>query len=124
MKNKWHDIIRKRLAEYKGECLACLYPKPFDYSWGSSKKTVAKTIRLVNKIVKDIPIEAWPNEEYYEGHPRSIAYNNWSIHLGWEDGRKPRRTADLRYRNDDHTAWLIENSRKPGVFINFDIGGS
>jgi len=118
--NQWHNTIRKRLVQYRKECLACLYPDG-DYSWGTSRKNIANTLKLVNKIVKGIPIEAWPINA--EASDRVIASNNWSIKLGWEGSR---RTADLSYRKDDHTAWVIEHSKKPGsgVFVDFDIGGS
>jgi len=45
----------------------------------------------------------------------------WSMRLRWlyEEGAK--RTADLKYKNDNHTAWCIE---KKGKFVNYDIGGS
>jgi len=120
MKNKWHDTIRKRLQTYRKECLSCLYPGG-DYAWGTLRKNISNTLNLVNKIVKGIPVQAWPDKDSYEGYPARIAFGGWTMKLGWKDGQ---RTADLRYRNDNHTAWCIENSRKPGVFINFDIGGS
>ena len=116
MKNKYHDIIRKRLRLYRKECLDCLYPEK-SYQWGNEKLTLV----LLNKILKDVPIEAWPKNEEDNYVQYKIASNNWTIKLTYEDGR---RTADLKFRNDDHTAWVIEHSRKPGLFVDFDIGGS
>jgi hypothetical protein len=127
MKDKfWRDRIRKRLALHKQECLNCLNPEP--YHWGcGSRRAVARTLALLNTILKGIPEEAWPrkdpNNEYVE---TVIAHNNWRIKLLWEyDSRgRGRRMADLKYRHNDHTAWVIERKQKDGVFINFDIGGS
>jgi hypothetical protein len=123
MKNKWHDVIRKRLVQYRKECLICLYPKD-DYEWGcGNRKNIAKTLSLVNKIVKGIPVEAWPiladNEENEKTY--FIASGNWSVRLRWIE---KRRTADLKFNKNDHTAWLIEKKNQPGVFVNYDIGGS
>lgn len=120
MKNKWHDEIRKRLRKYRKECLECLYPDE-DYEWGGSRKNIHNTINLVNKIMKGIPVEAWPkpNDDMTR---TTVADGNWSIRLGWSDGK--RRTADLKHKNNDHTAWLIESPKKDGTYINLDIGGS
>jgi hypothetical protein len=120
MKNKWHDIIKNRLVENRKECLNCLYPEN-DYTWGTTRKNLKRTINLLNTLLKDIPVDAWPNlfrltnaslGEY------KIASNNWKIILGWKGNR---RTADLVFKRDDHTAWVIERN---GKFVNFDIGGS
>lgn len=120
MKNKWHDIIRKRLAKYSKECLSCLYP-PTGYEWGcQSRKYKRNTLALVNKIVKGIPVSAWPvMNDGYESY--KIVHGNWNVCLGWDcDGNK-LRTIDLKYRRDDHTAWCIEGK---GKFVDYDIGGS
>ena len=117
MKNKWHEIIRERLKKNRKECLACLYPED-DYEWNDVKRT----LKLLNNILKDIPENAWPKDNN-DGtlNEYKVASNNWSIRLGFEDGRK---VADLRFRNNDHTAWVIEHRTKKGQFIDFDIGGS
>lgn len=123
MKNQWHNIIRLRLAKYRKECLYCLYPEN-DYTWGTTYDNLNKTLSLCNKILKDIPFEAWPKKEtttYVIDYV--IASNNWSVKLSWDWDSK-RRLADLRYKKDDHTAWVIEHSKKRGRFINYDIGGS
>lgn len=120
MKNKWHDEIRKRLKKYHKECLACLYPDD-DYEWGCNKKShIQNTLNMVNKIMRGIPVEAWPklNDDMIR---TTVADGNWSIKLGWEGKRK---TADLKFRNNNHTAWVIESPKKDGTYIDFDIGGS
>lgn len=119
MKNKYHDIIRKRLTEHRTECINCL--RGGMYAWDDTESTV----KLLNKILKDIPAEAWPdpaNEDlYYKGY--RVASGNWSITLMYTDDDSVRH-ADLRYANDDHTAWVKENKRKRGTYIDSDIGGS
>lgn len=72
---------------------------------------------MLNKILKPIPKSAWPDEEYDEVN--TINDGNWQLRLMFTDGK---RSADLSYAKDDHTAWVIEG--KNGKFINFDIGGS
>jgi hypothetical protein len=118
MKNKLHNKIRGRLREYRKECLECLRPKD-DFVWGFEPKNVQNTINLVNKIMRDISVDAWPktkNKSYV------IADNRWRVKLGWLNNK--HRLVDLKYRNDDHTAWLVEDSKKAGTYIDFDIGGS
>ena len=124
MKNKWHDLIRKRLSHYREECILCLYPDG-DYAWGTTKKNINRTLTLVNKIVEVIPVEAWKTPTEDDENPSVVVANgNWGVHLGWDfDGNKCR-TVDLRFRNDDHTAWCIERKKGSGKFGNYDIGGS
>jgi hypothetical protein len=118
MKNKLHDIIRERLKTYRKECLKCLYPEK-GYEWGClSKKYRDKTLVLVNKIMKNITVEAWSRDRETR---TAVASGNWTVYLGWE---RNRRTADLKCRNDDHTAWCVENRANSGIYIDFDIGGS
>lgn len=121
MKNsKWHNIIRKRLMSYRKECLKCLYTEK-GYEWGClDLENKQKTVTLLNKILKRIPEEAWPSKTEF-GDEYIIASNNWRIKLMWEDYR---RHADLKFRNDDHTAWVVEHSRDKGRFVDYDIGGS
>ena len=73
----------------------------------------------MNAILANISKGAWPKDKE-EGMVK-IAHNNWTLKLNYQDGR---RSADLKHRNNDHTAWVIEHSKKKGVFVNFDIGGS
>ena len=116
--NKWHNIIRKRLKENRKECLSCLYP-PSCYEWGIHSKYKKNTLALVNKIVRGVPVEAWPGNK--NDMCRKIASGRWAIDLEWVD---KRRTANLRHKNNDHTAWCIEHSKKHGIFVDLDIGGS
>lgn len=83
-----------------------------DYAWDDEKRTVV----LMNNILKDVPKELYPNieEENYD-----IQDGNWRLSLRCVDGK---RSADLSYSKDDHTAWVIEG--RNGKFVNFDIGGS
>ena len=121
----WHDKIRKRLADNKQECLACLNGGPWEWGTGS-RQGVARTLALLNTILKGIPEEAWPKKDYnHEYDETIIAHNNWKIKLlyEWNARGHARRMADLKFRNDDHTAWVIER-KEDGVFVDFDIGGS
>jgi len=119
--NKLHGVIRKRLVENRKECLKCLYPED-GYQWGcEGKGGIKKTLQLINKLLHNVPEVAWPVDKESE---YKVASGNWTIRLAWADERKSCRTADLIYRNDDHTAWVVEHSKKPGVFVNYDIGGS
>jgi hypothetical protein len=121
MKNsKWHDIIRKRLVAHRKECLKCLNPDN-DYSWGTNKENVQKAVDLMNKLLKGIPAQAWPNDKECR---YDIASNNWRMRLMWSPDKRHRRHADLKFRNDDHTAWVQEHYEDKGRFINYDIGGS
>jgi hypothetical protein len=109
-KKQYCETIRDRLGKYRKECLDCIYgsnTKWYD-PWPNAKKTVA----LINKILRHIPIMVWPVK---------IRSGPWLIVL---DYIKKRRTADLRYDRDDHTAWVIESTKQAGKFINYDIGGS
>lgn len=108
MKNKIKEIIRK----HKKEAMACLYPED-DYTWGTKKKNIEKTILLMNKILSKIPKSAWLIERY------SFTDGNWTLDLKLTNNK---RAADLRFKHDDHTAWVIES--KNGKFVDFDIGGS
>jgi len=120
MKNKYRDIIRERLKTYRKDCLCALRGSD-GYAWTDTKET----LELLNKLLKNIPIEAWPKNKDPESTPRiTIRNNNWSIYLHWDYKKGERRLADLKYKNDDHTAWVIEHPKKNGVFIDFDIGGS
>jgi len=122
MKNKWHEIIRKRLISHRKECLKCLYPKDgYGYEWGCpDPKNTQKTVDLLNKILKGVPAKAWPKKKE-DGEEYKIASNNWTIRLMYED---KCRHADLIFANDDHTAWVKEHSKDKGRFINWDIGSS
>lgn len=117
----WHNIIRERLKENKSKCLACLRPDD-DWEWGTTKINLVKTLNLLNTILKNVPVEAWPKGDGvpYDNSYR-INHNNWTLSLFNYEGR---RNADLKFYNDDHTAWVQEHSKKKGVFINCDIGGS
>lgn len=121
MKNtKWTNLIRERLIANRKECLKCLCPDE-GYEWGcADPKSRQKTVDLLNKILKGIPVEAWPKKNE-DGEERKIASNNWTIRLMYED---KCRHADLRFANDDHTAWVKEHSQDKGRFVNWDIGGS
>jgi len=112
--NKWHNIIRSRLAKYRKECLSCLYPQD-DYEWGTKKENLKKTLALVNKIAKGISMEAWPDKE----HAYKVANGRWCVTLEWTVDNK--RTIDLKHRNNDHTAWCVESK---GQYKDYDIGGS
>jgi len=117
--NEYHTIIRNRLKAYRKECLNCLYPEN-GYAWGG-RQDIKRTVQLLNNILKDIPIEAWPvNREEMEDSV-IIASNNWRIDLMWIE---KRRSANLIFKKDDHTAWVIEHSKKKGTYVDFDIGGS
>lgn len=118
MKNKWHDMIRKRLKDNRKQCLACLSPDN-DYSWGTNGENIGKTVALMNTLLKDIPAEAWPAYRRSNWSSNKIKSNNWTMKLFWDC---KQRHADLKHVNDDHTAWVREY--KKGVFGNYDIGGS
>jgi len=118
MKNKyWHDILRSRLRKYRNECLNCLYPHD-DFQWGTIETNLQKTLALVNKLAHGVPPSVWPSDTENDV---KVAYGRWTITLSWNDNK--RRLFDLRYRNDDHTAWVVEKG-KTGTYVNFDIGGS
>jgi len=120
MKNKYHDIIRQRLHKYRKECLACLYP-PTGWEWGcTNRKYKMNTLALVNKIMKGIPVDAWPKfvNVDWQHDVYKVASGNWCMRLRWD---YKIRSADLKYRHDDHTAWCIERN---GKFVDYDIGGS
>jgi hypothetical protein len=122
MKNsKWQEIIRKRLVAYRKECLKCLNPDN-DYSWGTDKANVQKTVDLMNNLLKGIPVQAWPALNGDDSSEYKIASNNWRMKLMWGDDKC--RHADLKFSNDDHTAWVKEHSTDKGRFVNYDIGGS
>ena len=118
MKNKWHDIIRKRLVENRKECRDCISPEN-DFTWGTTRKNKKRTVALLNTLLKNIPKDAWPKNDYdYDSFEYRIASNNWLLRLFQIEGH---RHADLIYKNDDHTAWVRE---RDGKFVDFDIGGS
>lgn len=124
MKNRkyWHDLIRTRLILRRDECLVCLRPEN-DWTWGTTRKNLKRTLELLNCLLKDVPIEAWPRkiDGECDGEYR-IAHNNWVLRLFYgDDGR---READLVFKKDDHTAWVKESSKEKGKFIDCDIGGS
>ena len=118
-KKYWHDVIRERLKRNQPNCLACLYPDN-DWIWGHTRENLKKTVALMNTLLKDIPVEAWPKDKTEDIFPKcKAAHNNWVMELFWN---KKQRQANLVYRRDDHTAWVREY--KKGVFGNCDIGGS
>jgi hypothetical protein len=118
MKNKyWHDVIRSRLRKYRKDCLKCLYPHE-DYQWGMTRDNLRQTLTLVNKLARNIPSFVWPVDT--ESRVK-IADGRWTITLSWDETK--RRLFDLKFRNDDHTARVVEKN-KSGKYVNYDIGGS
>jgi hypothetical protein len=124
----WHGVIRNRLKQYRKECLNCLYgeDRTLYYTWNNVNRTVA----LMNNILEDVPEVAWPkckkddNSWWYP--VVKVASNNWCMELLWEEDKYDVvcRHANLKFKNDDHTAWVIEHPKKKGTFIDYDIGGS
>ena len=110
MTNKeFASIFRK----YKDEAHACLYSPSGGYAWQDRNRTV----ELMNDILAEIPSELYPkNEEDCV----TLSAGNWRLGLMFIEGK---RSANLIYVKDDHTAWVIENDEM-GRFIDFDIGGS
>lgn len=100
-----------KLKANKKTMMQLLYPKD-NYTWGETKKVVD----FMNILLSDIPKDIWPENK--EDH-LTIKDGNWRLDLMWTDDK---RSANLIYLKDDHTAWVIEN--KKGKFVDFDIGGS
>lgn len=114
----WKEKVRQVLKKYKTEAYACLYPED-GWAWGvCNKKYLNRTLKLMNDILKHVPESAWGKDEDDDIH---VTEGNWQLSLRIV---YKRRSADLKFKNDDHTAWVIEHSKKKGRFINFDIGGS
>jgi len=114
----WQQKVRQTLKKYEKEAFACLYPEDGDYAWGARKKNLDRTLKLMNNILKQVPKAAWGKDEDDDVH---ITEGNWQLSLRITH---KRHSADLKFKNDDHTAWVIEHSKKKGHFVNFDIGGS
>jgi hypothetical protein len=119
MKKETRQKIKNILREYKKEAYECLYPEN-DCSWGTSETNRDKTLKLMNDILVGIPKEVWPitkDEDDYDSF--IVKDGNWRLDLFYCEGK---RSANLIYLKDDHTAWVIEGEN--GKFIDFDIGGS
>jgi hypothetical protein len=86
-----------------------------DFGWDGKRK---ETVVLLNKLLENIPVDFWPKD--FDSH-KGIRYNSWTLDLMWVDGK---RSADLRHKNNNHTAWVIEHRTRKGYFKDFDIGGS
>ncbi len=116
-KRHYHSIIRKRLALYQKECLACLRSgwKSKD-AWNDKKRT----LWLINKLLAGIPETAWSGV---------IRHNHWKLRLFYEDQMYYHDLwyygdlfADLIYDRDDRTALVRMNYK--GEFVDYDIRGS
>ena len=118
-KTNWRQVLKDRMKANRAECLECLHGN--GYAWDDEKRT----LKLMNILLKDLPENLWPengpDDGSWDWEQTLIRSGNWSMVLSWQEGR---RSADLRFDNDDHTAWVVEHSRKKGVWVNFDIGGS
>ncbi len=122
MNKEIRQQIKSIIKKYKIEALACLYPEN-DYTWGTKRKNLQRTIKLMNDILSEFPKELeWPKIDFMEEEESDSIYvkeGNWHLNLYVIDGK---RSANLAYSKDDHTAWVIEN--KSGKFVDYDIGGS
>lgn len=97
--------------KYSNEAKSCLYPEN-NWTWGDKRKT----LKLMNGILAEIPKEEFP---LYAGAKKILKYGRWRLDLFLVDGK---RSANLIYSGDDHTAWVVEGAK--GKFVDFDIGGS
>lgn len=116
MKAEHRIAIKCILKKYETHAYNCLYPEN-DWAWGSSSKNRKNTVNLMNDILKEVPLMCWPN--FDSESEVKVNRGKWTLYLKWVDGK---RSADLKYRYDDHTAWVIQ--KRDGTFKDFDIGGS
>ena len=114
--------IKQTLKNHSDLCLFCLYPPDGDYAWGTSTKNERNTLKVLNSLLSEIPEEAWPEKVENEDEQDSnlIRYGKWWLYLDYINGKK---SANLAYSLDDHTAWVIKDEKKK-KFVDFDIGGS
>lgn len=122
--------LQEILKKYGKEAYSCLYPKVDgvinDYAWGTNRQNSKKTIEFMRKLLAEIPNENWGSKDdaddcgdSYDDDYIHIVSGNWRLKLFWNDGE---RHADLKYKHDDHTAWVRQS--RNGKWVNFDIGGS
>lgn len=121
MKKETRALIKSILRANADRAKSCLYPEN-DYSWGTKPKNLKATLTLMNDICSQIPNGAWP----VDFGPKRIIVSegSWRILLEWDEIKDGTitRLADLKYRYDDHTAWVYQD--KNGKWKDFDIGGS
>ena len=106
--------IKQILSDNAAEAYSCLYP-PESYAWGGNRKEVKNTVTLMNKILSQIPKEAWPENI---DDSNQVKCGRWSLSFNYVDNKM---AADLRWSGDDHSAWVVKRGKK---FVDFDIGGS
>ncbi len=120
MKKETRSLIKSILRANADRAKSCLYPEN-DYAWGTKPKNLKATLALMNDICEQLPDDAWPN---FGEEKNDVSEGDWRIALAFDDvdDGKVCRFADLKYKRDDHTAWVYED--KNGKWKDFDIGGS
>jgi hypothetical protein len=117
MKKETKTKIKEVIDKYKAEAYLCLYPDN-DYAWGTGKNK-KKTLELMNKILSEVPQDSWDGSD--EDDSNSVNHGLWRLDFMYTNYT---RAANLIYKRNNHTAWVIEKKNGSLKFTDFDIGGS